>query len=432
MATTVPLRSAVPTFMWLAALLALLFVSATPTFASDYDSDVDVSTFYDELDDDGDWIEHPKYGYVWTPSVDREWRPYTVGHWSNTEEHGWYWESEEPFGWAVYHYGRWGFDDDLGWYWVPGRKWGPAWVDWRNSDNEIGWRPLGPDEDWDSSGGVRIQASYYDAPSYAPRWVFVSPRYFAEPALRIHLFPRTQSVVYLGRTQRITTYTVVNRRVVNRGITINFVQRYAPRPVVTRRITVTDTRVVRRPGSTTTVINVYRPKALRTTTTTTTTTTTVRLTKPKKVVNKTVVVEKKRKIQPANFNAGGTPTTRATVKQGPIGGADNNLTPKQKKALKKANKQATTGANAPPPTSTKPFVAKTTPPPQNGATGPKPSKQGKGGQNANQKQKKQAAQAQGGQQHKPGQPGATNANQNQDPNKPKKKKKNQQNQPNQP
>lgn len=295
MTSSVRQSRATPLLVWLAALLALLVTAPRLASAADYDRDVDVSTFYDELEDDGDWIEHPRHGYVWTPSVDDDWRPYTRGRWENTEEHGWYWESEEPFGWAVYHYGRWGYDDDIGWYWVPGRKWGPAWVDWRHSEEEIGWRPLAPDEDWEPSGSLRIRAAYYDEPTYAPRWIFVSPRYFVEPSIHLHLFPRTQSVVFLGRTRRVTTYRVVNQRIFNTGLTISFVQRYAPRPIVARRITVTETRFVR-PGASTTVINVYRPKALRTTTTTT-----VRLAKPRTVVNRTVVVQKKQVIrtQPA-------------------------------------------------------------------------------------------------------------------------------------
>lgn len=296
------MRTTAPTLMWLAVLLAFVLAAAPAVRAADYDQDVDVSTFYDELDGDGDWVEHPQHGYVWTPAVDDEWRPYTRGHWIDTEEHGWYWESDEPFGWAVYHYGRWGYDEEIGWFWVPGSKWGPAWVDWRHSDDEIGWRPLGPEEIWEPSGGVRIRATYYDEPRYAPRWIFVSPRHFAEPILSVHIFPRYRSVEFLPRTRRVTTYTVVDRRIVNRGLTISFVQRYAARPVVTRRITVTDTRVVRRPGTTTTVVNVYRPKSLRVTNTTRT----VRLTKPRTVVNRTVVVEKKQTVrrQQENLRAG--------------------------------------------------------------------------------------------------------------------------------
>jgi hypothetical protein len=90
---------------------------------------VGVDYFYDQLESFGEWVWHPRFGYVWIPSeVSEDWRPYTVGHWIYTDEYGWYWQSEEPFAWAVYHYGRWGYDPDYGWFWVPGDTWAPAWV----------------------------------------------------------------------------------------------------------------------------------------------------------------------------------------------------------------------------------------------------------------------------------------------------------------
>ena len=49
-------------------------------------------------------------------------------------------------GWVAFHYGRWINTDAYGWAWVPGNEWGPAWVDWRRSDEYAGWAPLPPDE----------------------------------------------------------------------------------------------------------------------------------------------------------------------------------------------------------------------------------------------------------------------------------------------
>ena len=106
---------------------------------------IDIDTFYDELAPYGEWVWHPRFGYVWLPETSRRaWRPYTVGRWTYTDEYGWYWDSNEPFAWAVYHYGRWGYDEDYGWFWVPGDTWAPAWVQWRYSDDYVGWAPVGP------------------------------------------------------------------------------------------------------------------------------------------------------------------------------------------------------------------------------------------------------------------------------------------------
>ena len=104
---------------------ALLSVPSLPLFPDKSQSRIggsaaaqetlDVSYFYDELAYYGQWVWHPRFGYVWLPQeVSGDWRPYSVGQWFHTDEYGWYWHSDEPFAWAVYHYGRWGYDPDYG------------------------------------------------------------------------------------------------------------------------------------------------------------------------------------------------------------------------------------------------------------------------------------------------------------------------------
>jgi hypothetical protein len=95
----------------------------------------------------GHWVEHPRLGDVWVPdNVPQDWQPYRIGHWVYSDEWGWYWNSDEDFGWVTYHYGRWYLDRELGWAWVPGDEWGPAWVNWRQGDDFVGWAPTPPDE----------------------------------------------------------------------------------------------------------------------------------------------------------------------------------------------------------------------------------------------------------------------------------------------
>ncbi|MDB5615497.1 MAG: hypothetical protein JWQ22_3150, partial [Devosia sp.] len=107
---------------------------------------VSVGLFFDQLEPHGVWVKHAKYRYVFCPTgVDASWRPYTQGRWLYLEGRGWYFASDEPFAWATYHYGRWFADRSLGWCWVPGTKWAPAWVSWRQSDNVVGWAPLPPE-----------------------------------------------------------------------------------------------------------------------------------------------------------------------------------------------------------------------------------------------------------------------------------------------
>ncbi len=146
---------------------------------------IDVDYFYDELGPYGEWVWHPRFGYVWLPTrVSETWRPYTVGHWIYTDEYGWYWDSYEPFAWAVYHYGRWGYDWDFGWFWVPGDTWAPAWVQWRYGNDYVGWAPIGPHRDGYAYG----QPLSYDPP-VAEAWVFVAPRYLTSRSIYRYALP---------------------------------------------------------------------------------------------------------------------------------------------------------------------------------------------------------------------------------------------------
>ncbi len=173
--------------------------------------------FQEALEQYGEWRRHPRFGDVWVPTgLARDWRPYEVGHWVYTEEWGWYWVSDDQegdWGWVTYHYGRWAFDRGLGWFWVPGDEWAPAWVDWRYSDDYVGWAPLPPDE---------LADAYEAEPAY---WVFVPGRYMTAPRLRSYYVPRERRVSILGRTRIVNRTLRIERGrlAVNPGISPAFV-----------------------------------------------------------------------------------------------------------------------------------------------------------------------------------------------------------------
>ena len=173
---------------------------------------IDIDTFYDELDPYGEWVWHPRYGYVWLPEdVSPRWRPYTVGRWTYTDEYGWYWDSNEPFAWAVYHYGRWGYDEDYGWFWVPGDTWAPAWVQWRYSDDYVGWAPVGPGRRGYAYG---VPVNY--EPPIAESWVFVQPRYMTSRVISHYALPiGGLGVAFFGATN-------VYRPIYRGGIVYNY------------------------------------------------------------------------------------------------------------------------------------------------------------------------------------------------------------------
>ncbi len=58
-----------------------------------------------ELQEYGEWVTVPTYGYVWRPRVAAGWSPYVYGRWAWISPYGWTWVSNEPWGWYPYRCG---------------------------------------------------------------------------------------------------------------------------------------------------------------------------------------------------------------------------------------------------------------------------------------------------------------------------------------
>jgi hypothetical protein len=195
---------------------------------------VSVNLFQRELSPYGRWADDPRYGEVWYPSVREGWRPYyDDGHWVYSDDYGWLWVADQPWGWAPFHYGRWVLTD-YGWAWVPGTVWGPAWVTFRSAPDYIGWAPLPPEADWDDGYGFRRRYDVVDARC----WSFVRPRGFLERRFDRYAYDRRDNRRFIQHTTNITNITIINNRVVNRGIDVNHVERETHRRV--QRVKVTD------------------------------------------------------------------------------------------------------------------------------------------------------------------------------------------------
>ncbi len=167
-------------------------------------------------------------------SVRQGWRPYyDDGHWVYSDDYGWLWVADQTWGWAPFHYGRWVLTA-YGWAWVPGSVWGPAWVTFRSAPDYIGWAPLPPEADWDDGYGFRHRYAV-DDDRY---WSFVRPRGFLERRFDRYAYDRRDNRRFIQRTTNITNITVINNRVVNRGIDVNHVERETHRRV--QRVRVTD------------------------------------------------------------------------------------------------------------------------------------------------------------------------------------------------
>jgi len=230
-------------------------IGLSPQKASAQNEPVTLQVFYDELAPYGTWIENPTYGYVWVPNVDQDFSPYvTNGHWVYTD-YGWTWVSDFSWGWAPFHYGRWFVDPNYGNCWIPDTQWGPAWVTWRQSNDYIGWTPMGP--------GISIDIALsrgYNVPR--DRWVFVRNRDFM------------QNDIYRYRVERSLLFNIFNLSFVIRstrfdnyrnnnyffGPSRDNVQRYTGRVISPVHI-----RDYNRPGQSYSkdYLNIYRPQMKR-------------------------------------------------------------------------------------------------------------------------------------------------------------------------
>jgi len=169
------------------------------------DAYVSYQDFYQDLAPYGQWVDDPQYGYVWTPNVNSDFRPYyTNGHWVMTQ-YGNTWASDFAWGWAPFHYGRWTYDDYYGWVWIPGSEWGPAWVSWRYGEGNYGWAPLGP--------GYAFNSVYGDYSCPADWWVFIPQQYIYTGNYYHYWYgPRNNQTI-------INNTTVINNTYENNHIT---------------------------------------------------------------------------------------------------------------------------------------------------------------------------------------------------------------------
>ncbi len=215
------------------AIVALSYCAGPHAKAA---TDVSIDFFYDNLGDDGNWIEVGDYGYCWQPNVavsDRSWRPYADGYWAYTDV-GWTWVSYENFGWATYHYGRWARLRGTGWVWVPGTEWGPAWVSWRTGGDHVGWAPLPPRYE----GGEpvyegrpitsRVDIEFDIGPEC---YNFVDVRYIGEPVLRRRIVDSRENITYIDNTVNVTNITYNNSVVYNYGPDYNRLSAYSTREI---------------------------------------------------------------------------------------------------------------------------------------------------------------------------------------------------------
>lgn len=226
---------------------------------------VDMDFFFDALAPYGEWMNSPRWGWVWYPAgIPADWQPYTMGHWVLTDW-GWTWVSDWDWGWAPFHYGRWVDDDDYGWVWIPGADWGPAWVTWDEGDDWIGWAPLPPAAVWAPDEGLELSGLDMERLVPARDYVFVPTKHFADSHLDRYFAPRARSVIIAPLTHNVTRYERRDGRIVDRSISPERVERVLGHPI--QRQTVADVgslaQLERERRATSQGMPVYRPRIAR-------------------------------------------------------------------------------------------------------------------------------------------------------------------------
>lgn len=225
-------------------------------------SDIDRGFFFDSLSPYGNWVETPAYGWSFVPTVAPTWRPYTDGQWLYTDS-GWTWLSDEPFGWATYHYGRWDLNPDYGWMWVPGDQWAPAWVDWRATDDFIGWAPLPPS----FAVSPRLAFRTMDVVLPPEAYVFVPEPLFLRPQVVAFALPPGQAKKLFRSSRRFTRYRFANNLIINEGVPFVTVQRRIGRRIPRFQLVDLEPRLFRarqRARFAGNRLEVFRPRVLRT------------------------------------------------------------------------------------------------------------------------------------------------------------------------
>lgn len=154
--------------------------------------------------------------FVWKPSPNLAvstsagespaFTPYSNGQWIYTS-HGWYFKAPTAHEEIIHHYGRWVHSPAMGWIWVPGRVWAPAWVDWREDDDNLAWAPVPPSV-------YLVAGEVPEIPVYEDNYIIVGKNHFVEPVVYKYIY---RDKVLIKNMKRLKGVAVVNNIIVNQG-----------------------------------------------------------------------------------------------------------------------------------------------------------------------------------------------------------------------
>lgn len=213
-----------------------------------YMNTVSFQSFYDVLSPMGEWIQITKedidedlsdgegegryssayyqdddFLFIWKPSVESSWKPYSNGKWEYTD-HGWLWVSNDKWGNSTYNYGRWWNSPKYGWVWLPGYTWAPAWVRWRvtNDGNHVGWVPLSPKAKWKSENGITEKT--YSYTNKDADWVFADNNTFVSDITPSKITAQNENSALIKNSTGITSITAEDDIIITKGPDVNKIE----------------------------------------------------------------------------------------------------------------------------------------------------------------------------------------------------------------
>ena len=158
-----------------------------------------------------------------------------------------------------------GISKRVGWFWVPGRRWAPAWVSWRQSDDYLAWAPLPPSYDDVIEIAININiGGGREVPDYY--WQMVRNDRFLDDDLRYNIV-RDRNVFArdFGNTRPLGDVTIVNNNtVVNKVVNVNYVEQKTNKEVIVYKVERTTDPEVAKSGKArdrAEVVEVFEPSA---------------------------------------------------------------------------------------------------------------------------------------------------------------------------
>ncbi len=149
--------------------------------------------------------------------------PYTNGQWVNTDA-GWNFKAPTDYEETTSHYGRWNYSPSLGWTWMPGRVWSPAWVDWKEDDNNIAWAPLPPST-------YIVNNNIINPVISDDNYIIVEKKNFVQPEVYKYMYKENRNIIMIKEMRRREGVIVRNNVVYNMGPDITLIRQVTNLPL---------------------------------------------------------------------------------------------------------------------------------------------------------------------------------------------------------